>query len=161
MNRIEKLAIVTFGVLSAVIVINHADSAMHASIPQDMPANAKFEQSGFNLNRNEATGNWIACRPELSENGDWCRVTDQKGTVVFQGNFLPVDSNRVVPSSELQIATVDPEKMWVKGPVEQGPVPVISLANGKVLVPAEDRTALNDRWLSDPEEYKRATGQAE
>jgi hypothetical protein len=159
MSGIQKLSVIAVGVFASIIVLRHADMAMHASVPKDMPQNAQFVQSGFDVSRNEAQGEWIACQTNASEGDNWCRVTDQRGMVVYQGGFLPVGSPVPVPENQLKIAETAPDKMWVEGPFEAGPVPVIPLRNGQVLVPETDQAALATRWAKDPGEFQQVVSE--
>jgi hypothetical protein len=143
------LAVAVCGV---VIAIRH-EQTEGIAVPKDMPATAKFLQSGFDIANDEPQGNWVACRYQEDDAADWCRVTDQKGMVVYQGNFLPLNSTQPYRDEEMTVASVNPKKMWVKGPVEELPVPVIPLTSGGVLVPAADRYALIQRWTADSSEY--------
>ena len=152
MKKSTKLVI--SGVIGGAValMIWHARGA-GVAVPKDMPSNAKFLQSGFEVSTNEPLGNWVACSLHPAESVDWCRVTDQKGTVVYQGDFLPVNSTQPLPDAELIVMSANPKKIWVHGPVEDGPVPAIPLTSGSVLVPASDRYALMQRWASDSTEY--------
>ena len=159
MNFLLKISAFSLAVCGGVLLAQHAIRATNAALPSDMPRDAHFLASGFDIATSEAQGNWIACRVNPEQATDWCRVTDQKGSVVFQGDYLPADSPIAVSADELQVANVRPDRIWVRGPVEQGPVPVIALTNGKVLVPAADREALDQRWSLDPAELNRVSGQ--
>ena len=90
---------------------------------------------------------------------NWCRVTDAKGDVVYEGDYLPLHGLAPLSLDNLQVGRADPDKLWVKGPVEGGPVPVIPLVSGDVLVPAADREALATRWAQNPAELQALTGQ--
>ncbi len=136
-----------------VVLVIRSARREEVAVPRDMPANAKFLQSGFDVATNEPQGDWVACSLHSADGLDWCRVTDQKGTVLYEGDFLPVNSTQPVGDDQLQVAGANPRKIWVKGPVEGGPVPAIPLTSGSVLVPASDRYALMQRWASDPTEY--------
>ena len=118
-----------------------------------MPPNAKFLQSGFDVATNEPQGDWVACTLHASDGLNWCRVTDQKGMVLYEGDFLPVNSDQPLGNDQLNVAPANPRKIWVRGPAEGGPVPAIPLTGGAVLVPASDRDALKQRWATDPTEY--------
>jgi hypothetical protein len=132
-----------------------ADNSLHAAVPANMPASARFIQTGYDVSDNEALGRWVACRLDPVQSSDWCRVTDQAGYVVFEGQFLPLDSDTPVPESGLHFAKLDKDRLWTNGPTEQLPIPVLPLANGQVLVPVPDRGALIARWANDPEESQR------
>jgi hypothetical protein len=160
MKTPTKLVVLAVAVCGVVLLIRHAETESLA-IPKDMPANSKFLQSGFNIANDEAQGTWVACRLEAGEGTDWCRVTDQKGIVLFQGSFLPLNSTQPLGDGELAVAAVNPTKIWVKGPVEGLPVPAIPLANGSMLVPAGDRYALIQRWNADPSEYDAVRNSAQ
>jgi hypothetical protein len=138
-----------------VFIAYRARTALHATLPPDMPASSRFVATGYDIADNESLGLWIACRPDLQQPSDWCRVTDQRGTVVFEGQFLPVDSPQPVPAAKLVIAPVDKATLWTSGPAEQSPVPVIPLEDGQRLVPAADRLAFLTRWADHPEESKK------
>lgn len=134
------------------LIADQARLALHAALPSNMPGTARFVQTGYDVATNEALGQWIGCRPSPQQSSDWCRVTDQRGSVVFEGQFLPVDSTALVPVEGLQFAPIDKGRLWTYGPAEQAPVPVIPLANGQLLVPVADRPALLTRWANDPDE---------
>jgi len=140
------------------LLMRHANQATHASLPSDMPAGSQFVQSGYDVTRNEPTGDWVACRLDEGRDADFCRVTDARGDVVFQGDFLPMRGFEPVSSADLKMGALDAQRLWVQGPSEEGPIPVIALANGKVLVPAADNVALADRWDRDPDERQRVMG---
>lgn len=149
--------ILTSIVLAAGIMVlaRHGMYALRAEVPKDMPSNSHFIQSGYDLRRNEPQGNWISCRPDFPEEADFCRVTDARGVVIYQGDFLALGGSQAVSQANLRFATTDPRNLWVRGPAENGPVPVIHLANGQILVPAGDSDALADRWARDPDELAR------
>jgi hypothetical protein len=122
-----------------------------------MPSDSRFVQSGYDLQRNEPEGDWISCSTTspYGHDADYCRVTDNHGTVIFQGDFMPVRGSQPVAPGRLQVAAMDADKLWVEGPAEESPVPVITLTNGAILVPADDSDALADRWARDPQELAR------
>ncbi len=148
-----KLLIGVLVACGVVLLVRHARTETQVAIPRDMPPQSKFLQSGFDVNTNEPVGNWVACTLHEADGSDWCRVTDQKGIVLYQGDFLPTASTSPVGNDQLTVAPADPRKLWVHGPVEGGPVPAIPLINGTVLVPASDRYALLQRWATDPTEF--------
>jgi hypothetical protein len=155
MNTSSRLAVALLVSVGLVVAVKQGATALRPALPKDMPVGSHFIQSGYDLQRNEPTGDWIACSADAEQNADFCRVTDAHGNVIFQGDFLPVNSSRPVPAENLRFAAEDPRHLWVKGPVEQGPVPVIPLANGQLLVPAADSGPLADRWARDPDELTR------
>jgi hypothetical protein len=132
-----------------------AQRAFHATPPTDMPASARFVSNGYDQATAEPTGNWVACRPRAQQDAapaDWCRVTDQRGSVIFEGKFLPTDSPAPVPSTALTIGELSQHPLWTKGPTEAVPVPIIPLKDGQILVPEADRSLLLNRWAEDPTE---------
>ena len=155
MKSFFKLLLLIIAVAGMVLIVRHGSRAEHASLPQDMPRNASFLPSGFDLQQNEAKGTWVACHADQQEDTDWCRLTDAKGTVVYQGAFMPISAGTPLPDDQLRVATLSKGQSWVNGPAAGGPVPVISLANGALLVPADDRDALLDRWNSNPQELQQ------
>jgi hypothetical protein len=148
-----KTLIVAIILLALVLYTAHnAKYGMDATLPADMPANARFVKTGWNIEHNEPTGYWVTCHADPEQPFDWCRVTDPHGMVVFQGEFLPVDSTVRVADPDLAIGHMDPKRLWTDGTVEKAPIPVIPLASGRILVPEDDRTILIDRWAHDPDE---------
>jgi len=135
-------------------MVQRARFGLLAAVPPNMPPDARFVQTGYDLEQNERLGQWIVCREDAAANADWCRVTSQKGDVVFEGQFLPLSSPDRVPASQLGIGQLDGRRLWTAGPAEQAPVPVIPLANGQVLVPVSDRIAIAERWAKNPEESR-------
>jgi len=124
-----------------------------------MPANAQFLQSGFDVAKNEPEGEWVACRSDAAQNANFCRVTDPHGIVIYQGDFVSVSASQPVPDRDLKVSSREEEKnLWIDGPTEKGPVPVIPLANGQVLTPIADQPALAARWSNDPDELQRLEG---
>jgi hypothetical protein len=159
MTVTSKLVLSLFITAGTVMVVRHGADALKPIVPRDMPANAYFVQEGYDVDRNEPTGDWIACRADGAQNADYCRVTDARGSVIYQGDFLPVNGSDPVPASELKIAVAGDDKIWVNGPAEGSPVPVLPLADGNILVPADDSYALGNRWTNNPEELHRIQGE--
>lgn len=157
MSAYSKAVLFLFAVVAGYFLIVHGSRALNASLPKDMPHDANFVQTGFDISRNEAQGQWIACRADHEQDNDFCRVTDPKGTVVYQGAFKPYDYPVTLPNDQLKIANTSGQ-IWVTGPAESGPVPVIPLKNGKLLVPVQDREALADRWSRNPAELHQIAG---
>jgi hypothetical protein len=160
MNAASRFLLSVVIVAALFMLFTHGDRALHAAVPKDMPANAQFLPSGFDIANDEQQGNWVACRMDDAQNTNWCRVTDTHGKVVFEGDYLPLAKSEPVDLSDLKIAKVNPGKMWVEGPAEEQPVPVIALEDGNLLVPASDRDALAQRWTNEPEELARVSALA-
>ncbi len=159
MTVTTKLVLSLFITAGTVMAVRHGADALKPVIPRDMPANSYFMQEGYDVERNEPTGDWIACRLDSTQNVDYCRVTDAHGNVIYQGDFLPVNGGAPLPASELKFALAADEKIWVTGPAEGSPVPILPLADGNILVPANDSYALANRWSNDPEELQRIQGE--
>lgn len=159
MNLFGKIALFLCAMVVTILLLRHGQTAMHAARPADMPPGSSFLPSGYDVNSNEQEGNWISCRVDVPERANWCRVADAKGVVVFEGNFLPIQGRRAIPEEQLEIAIVNPTRLWIHGPAEGIPVPVIPLRNGVLLVPAGDQELLLDRWGRDPEELNRLRAQ--
>ena len=154
MRTSNKFAVGLLLFIAAFLLIRHANMAVHPVLPKDMPPGAHFVESGYDLQNNEAKGDWIACSTDSEQDADFCRVTDAQGQVVYQGDFLPLHSAIPIPADQLQVAPINADHLWVQGPAEEGPVPVIRLLNGSLLVPAADSYALADRWNSHPDELR-------
>jgi hypothetical protein len=150
--KMKALLAAVFLIGLAVFIYRQGMFSLKASVPPNMPPDARFVQTGYDLNTNDPLGNWIVCRRNLAESGDWCRVTSQRGDVVFEGQFLPLDSPQPVPAGKLAIGSVNPHRLWITGPAEQAPVPAIPLADGQLLVPIADRLSLLERWSKNPKE---------
>lgn len=156
MTRIGKLTLSCIAIAATFLAIRHGANALHATLPKDMPPNAQFLPSGYDISRNEAEGEWIACRLDPDADADFCRVTDAHGVVIYQGNFLPLSGAQPAPPSDLKVATDKPEgDLWVEGRSADGPVPMIPLVNGQVLAPVVDRFNLATLWTDDPEALRR------
>jgi hypothetical protein len=150
-----KLAIYSLLIVAIAIGVWQGSKALYPEVPNNMPRDAHFVQSGYDLAHNDPEGAWVACVVDVDQDTDFCRVTDPHGFVIFEGDFLPLHSRRPVPTAGLRFAARDPQHMWVRGPAEGGPVPVIPLEGGQLLVPAADSEALADRWARDPDELTR------
>ena len=154
--RLSVFCLVCFGCIQ---LLRHGRSAMQPTLPSDMPSQSRFMQSGYDVARLEPTGNWIACGTDRTEQANWCRVTDAHGQVVFEGDYLPLRSQTPLPLDRIQLSRANPSSLWVHGPSEGSPVPVIPLASGDVLVPLVDREALADRWSGNPQELQSISAQ--
>lgn len=157
MSKSARFILFLLAIVGGYFLVVHGDRALHASVPKDMPRDANFIQTGYDLDHNEAEGQWIACRNDYAENNAFCRVTDSHGIVVYQGAFSPYDYSPPPPNDQLQVAGTA-SNIWVTGPSSQALVPVIPLRNGKLLVPTQDREALADRWARNPEELHQISG---
>ena len=155
MRTSNKFALSLLAVIGGILLVQHANQGLQPARPLDMPAGAHFVASSYDLTLNEPKGDWVACIIDRTQNADFCRVTDDRGAVVYQGDFLPLRSEEPVPAGELQVARMNADHLFVEGPAEEGPVPVIRLVNGAVLVPIADSEALADRWSSHPEELRQ------
>ena len=159
MTVLSKLSLACLMVLGMVMVARHGATALRPELPHDMPGGSYFVQSGYDLDHNEPRGEWIACHDDAADGSDFCRVTDAHGAVIYQGEFLTVEGAARVPASQLQVAGGAQRDLWVQGPAEAGPVPVIKLTSGQVLVPRDDTAALAERWQQNPEELRRVSGE--
>jgi hypothetical protein len=160
MRMSNKVAVTLLVVVGTILLLRHANMAVHPSLPTDMPRGADFVPAGYDLQHLEPKGEWIACSTDTKQNADFCRVTDARGEVVYQGDFMPLSGGGPLPADQLRVASIHVEHLWVQGPAEGGPVPVIPLMNGDVLVPAADSDALADRWMNNPLELQQIQGTA-
>ena len=137
-----------------------AARATHPTLPKDMPAQAQFMQSGYDVAHLEPTGAWVACGTDRAEQANWCRVTDAHGQVVYEGDYLPLLPRDGPAARGDQPAPCRSGKaLGSRGLRESAPVPVIPLSNGDFLVPIADRQALADRWAGNPQELQNVAGQ--
>ena len=140
--------------LLAVGLFYRANIALDPARPKDMPENSRFIPTGYDLEHNERKGTWVSCSSGDGLSDMFCRVTDSHGTVIFQGDFLPVRGAGSSTSSSG--ATLAKSSLgWVDGPFEGSPVPVIPMTDGSMLVPRDDRDALIDRWNAHPDEWQK------
>lgn len=157
MTLYTKAVLILVAFIGGYFLVLHGSRALNATLPKDMPRDAEFIQTGYNLDNNEAKGQWVACRDDHESNDDFCRVTDPRGIVVYQGAFEAFDNPTALPNDQLRVA-VNSANIWVEGPSEGSLIPVIPLRNGKLLVPVQDRQALADRWSRNPTELRRIAG---
>jgi hypothetical protein len=81
------------------------------------------------------TGYWLDCWLDEHANSDRCRLTDVKGSALFEDVFLPCDGQSPVPQSDLVFDARRTGYTWT-GSYEKGvSVPVIFLTNGQILLP--------------------------
>jgi hypothetical protein len=117
--------------------------------PPDTPKDAAFIFTGTDFAHLHARGEWISCHLDTRLKADACRITNESGTTIFEGLFLPVGKTQPAPDTRLHVATFNPAKQWVHGPIEHFPIPVIPLTDGTILVPADDAKPLADLWKTD------------
>ncbi len=155
MTNSSKFALSVLLAGGIAILTLHGMRALGPSVPTNMPSDSHFIQSGYDLRHNEPLGNWISCRADAAQAADFCRVTDNRGIVIYQGEFTSLSGSRAVPQADLRFTPADPRGIWTRGPAENAPVPVIFLVGGQILVPAADSDALANRWAKDPDELAR------
>ena len=139
----------------AATMVYRADIALDPALPNDMPGDARFMATGYDLDHNERKGSWVACHPGVGGGESFCRVTDAKGAVIFQGAYLPVRNLHPVAAEGQRLAAGTVR--WIHGPAEGAPVPVIPMTDGSLLVPRDDRDAMLDRWNRFPQEWQELT----
>ena len=159
MTLTAKLTLSIVLAAGVVLIATHGFAALRPALPKNMPEDSLFVQSGYDIQSNEPTGDWIACQADSYQGTDTCRVTDAHGSVIFQGEFMPINGSRPVAGSQLRLANISLKNLWVDGPAEGGPVPVLPLEGGEVLVPSDDVYALTYRWRNNPEELRRIRGE--
>ena len=152
MSSTSKFVLICCVLLVAGTLIYRRDIAINPALPNDMPADARFLATGYDLEHNERRGTWVACQPD-GTGAQRCRVTDARGMVLFQGEYAAVRDAHANPASTIA-APAAGTLHWVNGPAEGGPVPVIPMTDGTLLVPYADRDALIDRWSQHPEEWQ-------
>jgi hypothetical protein len=87
---------------------------------------------GFTLHK---TGYWLDCRFDKNANVDRCRLTDAKGTGLFEDVFLPCVGQNPLPQSELVLNTRWTGYTWTQSQDKRVNVPVVYLKNGQILLP--------------------------
>jgi hypothetical protein len=149
------LILFTIAGIAVLVYLEKNGPSLSPTLPSDMPTAARFAKASANPSSHQVAGIWIACNEDNDRHTDWCQLTDQSGAVVYKGDFLPVGSIRRAPQSELRIGHFDPIKGWVNGPNESFPVPVVPLADGTLLVPADETLELGAQWSGDPSQVEQ------
>ena len=146
-KRAHKQLFIAGAIFAVVIAAAswHAHRVLAARTPDDMPASSIWILTGHSRDSNTKLGLWIGCWKSDVVRADHCRITNEIGTVQYDGDMLPLGFNRVIDDSDLQFAKVDPERIWVRGVNDGAPVPVLTLADGTQLVPVSDREGLQKR----------------
>ncbi len=157
MKLSSKAVLFAVAFVAGYFLVVHGSRALDPSLPKDMPQNAHFVQSGFDIEHSEAQGQWIACRDNHGEENNYCRITDLNGTVVYEGAFVPYDHPGSLPDEQLHVSNKS-TNIWITGPAKRGPIPVIPMRNGEILVPVQDREALLARWSENPAELRQIAG---
>jgi hypothetical protein len=77
-------------------------------------------------------GWWLSCSEDNGRNR--CKLSDVKGSTEYEGEFVPYSGKTTVPADELKIDVekTRENKIWI----ENAWVPLVFLANGKILIPA-------------------------
>ena len=79
------------------------------------------------------TGYWLDCWFDKNANVDRCKLTDRRGSGVFEDVFLPCAGQTPVPQSELLFARWT-GFTWTRS--DKGIyVPTVYLSNGQILLP--------------------------
>jgi hypothetical protein len=80
------------------------------------------------------TGYWLDCWYDKNANVDRCKLTDGRGSAVFEDVFLPCAGQTPLPQSELGFKSRWTGSTWIRS--DKGIyVPTIYLANGEILLP--------------------------
>ena len=154
MSAGNKAVLVVCAVLLAVGLVYRGNLAVVPARPNDMPEDARFLPSGYDLAHNERQGSWVSCDLGVRAGSRHCRVADAQGTVIFDGDFLPVRGSLSSSGSSGEMLAQG-RLGFVIGPFEGYPVPVIPMTDGSMLVPRVDRDSLIGRWNADPAEWKQ------
>lgn len=150
-KRARRQAVIVTA-LAAIVVIAasfHTRHILAAHTPNDMPVNSRWILTGHTRDTNEKLGLWIGCWKNTTATVDHCRIADERGTVQYDGDMLPLAIHpAVVEDKDLQFAKIDPEHLWIRGVHDDLPVPVLPLADGTQLVPVSDREGLQRRLVA-------------
>ena len=103
--------------------------------PHGVSSNAihvEQENVGFTLRQ---TGYWLDCWLDKDSNVDRCRLTDAKGTGLFEDVFLPcVGGQNPLPQSELVLVAPRTGYTWTRSDDKGISVPIVHLKYGPVLL---------------------------
>ncbi len=98
-----------------------SSSAIHVQ-PTDAPLTLRL------------TGYWLDCWFDKNANVDRCKLTDARGSGVFEDVFLPCGRQTPLPQSELVFKARSTGSTWTRS--DKGIfVPTVYLANGEILLP--------------------------
>ena len=86
--------------------------------------------AGFTLHK---PGFWLECW--FDANVDHCRLTDEKGTPVFEDVFLPCVGQTPIPESELVLDAQRTGSPWIRSSDNRINVPTVFLEDHRVLLP--------------------------
>jgi len=78
---------------------------------------------------------WVDCWFEKDANVDRCRLTDVKGSALFEDVFLPCVGHTPVPQHELVLDSQNTGSLWAESQDKRVNVPVVYLEDGQVLLP--------------------------
>ena len=87
---------------------------------------------GFTLHKK---GYWLDCWFDKDANVDRCRLTNAKGTGLFEDAFLPCVGQTPLPQSELVLNARWTGNTWTQSQDKRINVPVVFLENGQILLP--------------------------
>jgi hypothetical protein len=113
-------------------------------LPNGMPKNSVWIEPPPAPFETSKRGYWLGCWQDKTTSSPKCRLTDTKGQLLFEDNFVPYgDSERVFGLNDLKLQKVLTTEMWVF--LEDGGVPIVHLKNGTMLIPASKYAAVKMR----------------
>jgi hypothetical protein len=150
MTQFEKRLVWVIGIvillLAAMLKLNHWWANLPPKRPANVPSTAGYYGGLATPFPSLKRGDWVTCWFDSGKNVDRCRVTHVDGTLIYEGVYLPYQSQTPIPQSELLIDSdamnlaqeqVDVGTPWTKGSdvMDFRVVPLVCLHNGKVLIP--------------------------
>jgi hypothetical protein len=118
------------------------------SRPKDLPVAAVWVPAPPAPLDFSPRGYWLACWLNKSQNQDYCKVTDYKGTSDFEGDFSPVAGSNPIPDNDLHLKKVETGSLWAWSEQDQRTVPVVHLDDGTILVPMRNLAELRHLYFS-------------
>jgi hypothetical protein len=103
--------------------------------PKNLPQNALFIPDTPRPFQFGPSGVWLVCWKMGTTNR--CMVTTQEGEPDYQGDFLPLAGGPISGDQLRPVFTRDAGYIWIWSKAQERMVPIVCLANGAVLLPAE------------------------
>ena len=115
--------------------------------PKTLPATAIWVRTPPTPLEFSPQGDWLACWLNKARNSDYCRVTDYRGKLEFEGDFSPISGLNPVPDSDLRLKNGTGD-LWAWSDQDKRSVPVAYLQDGTILVPTRNLAELRRLYFS-------------
>jgi hypothetical protein len=103
--------------------------------PHTVSSNALYVEPNNLGSTLHSTGYWFDCWFDKATKVDRCRLSDAKGTGLFEDVFVSCVGQIALPQSELVFDVRRTGQAWVRSPDQRINVPVVFLEDGVTLLP--------------------------